>query len=215
MARTINRHRLVTFGLGGILIIMLIVSFQLFNHYQRLEIYERMVEENLVPVRDFGKMREGLLVNRMNLNSLVYLSGKNYERKFDQLVQNNYEIDSVVTRYMANRDIIKDYRHFDSLYNRLVIYKAYEEKIIELLADDRYTTAEKLFNRDSREVFNSMIDELDRIDTDQAVVLSEATQVVRPWILKSFYMVIAGVLIVIMIIILHLSGAGRKRYSDS
>ncbi|MGB5928411.1 MAG: MCP four helix bundle domain-containing protein, partial [Cyclobacteriaceae bacterium] len=175
----------------------------------------RMVEENLVPVRDFGKMREGLLVNRMNLNSLVYLSGKNYERKFDQLVQNNYEIDSVVTRYMANRDIIKDYRHFDSLYNRLVIYKAYEEKIIELLADDRYTTAEKLFNRDSREVFNSMIDELDRIDTDQAVVLSEATQVVRPWILKSFYMVIAGVLIVIMIIILHLSGAGRKRYSDS
>lgn len=215
MAGFARRHLMVTFGLGGILVIMLVVCFQLFNHYQRLEVYERMMEENLVPVRDFGKLREGLLINRMNLNSLVYLTGKNYEKKFDQLVRNNYEIDTLLIRYKANRDIIKDYRHFDSLYNRLIVYKAYEEKIIELLADDRYTTAERLFNQDSREIFQSMIVELDRMDTDQAMILSETTQVVRPWILKSFYLVIAGVLIVIVILVLHLSNAGRKRYSDS
>ncbi|MFA0963760.1 MCP four helix bundle domain-containing protein [Roseivirga sp. BDSF3-8] len=195
---------------------MLIVSIQLFNHYQRLNVYERMMEENLIPVRDFGKLREELLVNRMNLNSLVYLTGKNYERKFDQLIANNSRIDSLFDRYMANRDIIKDYSHFDSLYNRLIIYKAYEEKILELLAADRYTTAEKLYNRESKDVFSEMIEELDQIDRDQARMLSETAEEVRPWILKSFYLVLGGVVILLIILILHLTGVGRtKNIADS
>lgn len=163
-----NRSRILVLLLALLVLLNSIVLVTTYNLKSFSGSFASMLNDRLIPSTDIAHIQEHCFKNRLFLEDMVFSHKHNHVAK--KIGRYNQRIDSTYKKYQHTYFTKEERAHANKFLEALQEYRGDEQRILKFLEQGDKQKAEALFEGESQQAFQRMIQELNLLSGIQLSV---------------------------------------------
>lgn len=163
-----NRGRILLLLLCSLILLNGIVLVTTSNLSAFSGSFASMLNDRLIPSTEIAQLQEYSFKNRLYLEDMIFREPQLNLRA--PINENNRLVDSTFMHYKLSYFTEEERAHAGRFLTSLQEYRSYEQKALQLLAEDRRKAAAVVFENESDAAFHTMMQELHLLSGIQLAV---------------------------------------------